>query len=366
MQNIIKKIPIKIISIIVAVILSLAILAMLAISFVFTNKNGAPTFLGHNIFLMNGTNMEPAIPDNSAIWVKAGSLPEDPVGTVALCRIFEDDLTTVLRVVGVENVDGQTNYLMRSDVNTNSEIISVSADKVVGQAISVSKTTGLILTFITSKLGILFFIILPSILLLAFELIRVLKKHNFIDDESDESNSKKSSYEYDKKVDFDGPSYKKDLTEIEPKSIPLPEFTEQIDTSPKVAVDKDGKAEYLKSTATAGIEALDKVLLTNPANFHKSGTTQRNYKTTPPEISKELSNIINPPHKTKPLDFDRDETSQFSSSVKPISSAPKPAAKSFETDSYIAPKPKSSPTNKTLEELMRMLDKEQDKANNSK
>ena len=293
----------------------------------------APTILGHNVFFMNGTNMEPAIPDKSAIWVKAGALPEDAVGRVALCKVFENDLTTVLRVVGEETEDSKTVYLMRSDVNTNAEVIRIPSENIIGEAISVSVAAGLILAFISSKLGVIIFIIIPSVLLLVFELIRILKKFS--------NNDNEELYQADN-ITLDKHIEKVEKVE-EAEEIALtqePEFVEEIDNNPKVLVDKNGKAEYIKSAETADKKALDKVLLTDPVEFHKTKQPHTNSNQSKSfEVSKDLQNVKNTQALPKSFEFQKNEgeNTQFKSSVKPIGSE-KQAGKNDEIDPFIAPK----------------------------
>ncbi|MFA5659067.1 MAG: hypothetical protein WC900_07270, partial [Oscillospiraceae bacterium] len=126
-----KKSPLKIIGLIVMIIMFIAIIFILAISFVFKDSNSAPQLFGYNIYIMNGTDMEPAIPDNAAVFSKAGPLSGDPVGSVALCHVVDNELTTVLRIAGVEEKDDQKIYLMKSDKSSSGTLIKVSADKAV-------------------------------------------------------------------------------------------------------------------------------------------------------------------------------------------------------------------------------------------
>ena len=97
-------------------ILIILIIGVLSISFIFTQKQTAPSVFGYNIFVMNGKGMEPAVKDKSAIITKVGVAPEK--GEVALCRlkITEDkNIVTVLRVVEIDTKDGNKQYYLKSD-----------------------------------------------------------------------------------------------------------------------------------------------------------------------------------------------------------------------------------------------------------
>ena len=178
----------KALTIIFALII-IAIIFVMATSFVFTSKNSTPTIFGYNIFVMDGNAMSPEIPDNCAVLSKAGELPK--AGDVALCKlIYNEDsdtnnFVTVLRVVGTEEIDGKITYLMKSDINTTSEIVKVPSDQVVGKAIFSMPEFGAVISFAKSQLGILILIILPAALILISLLISALKNINEQEDETE-------------------------------------------------------------------------------------------------------------------------------------------------------------------------------------
>jgi len=388
MQNKIKITPRKIVPIIITSVLLMAVIAVLSISFIFTDKEYTPVIFGRSVFVMNGSNMEPAIPDKSAVFVKVGKLPEKAVGTVALCKLFDDGdrssekLVTVLRVVGVETVDGQEMYLMKSDKNTDAKSIKVSADKVVGQAVSVDKFLGMLLVFATSQMGILLLVIVPSIIFFALQLIHILKNIKEKDDEQDELEDLNSEIIENDIIkeeidDEDFSQVELNKEKLAPKSKEtkrqqenVEDDTEEISAeepvSPKVLVDRDGKAEYIKTAPTADVNALNKIL--KPVS-EKSELAKPIQKITrignAEDTSKGVENILNQDALKKHFESNRnsDEGNSYHSPIKPVSSGVREKS-TEEFDTFIAPKPKKSSTNKTLEELMKMLDREENKTKN--
>lgn len=418
-----KKSSSKIISIIIPIVIFLAVLFVLLISAVFKNNNAAPKLFGYNIYIMSGTNMEPAIPDNAVVFSKVGPLSDEPVGSVALCIIDDNDLTTVLRVSGVEQSEtGETVYLMKSDKSPSSKYIKVSSDKVIGRAVSISKPIGYVLSFITSQTGILILVVLPCAILLIIQLISVLKKISDKDDESEPSERITDDEDY-REDDFDSfyggaePNTYTEEIEMPPVAIekkPVetvnkfnaktikteasafeksqhPSVLAKESSSPKavisenekpiertvqqsysenrnekieapaVELDKNGKAEYVKMKPTADLKALDKVL--PPVESHSAKATHSidNLKTaleSSKNKSVDVSQVLFDARTRKPSQ----PTQQ--AEIQPISQPivePTPAPLPQEQSPFISPRTKKTHTNKTLEDLMKLLDQKDDK-----
>ncbi len=359
MRDYLKKNAAVIIRIGITILLAFAVVAVLAVTLIFSQKNSTPQILGYSIYIMNGKNMEPAIPEKSAVFSKNGKLPEDAVGTIALCNIFDKKLTTVLRVAGVENIDGKIVYLMKSDVGEFDDIIRVPSEDVIGQAVSVSKGLGGVLSFASSRYGILVFIIFPCAVLLIYQLIQTLKKLSGKDEFAE-------AFE-----DIELPEYaiSKEITPepIIEKAFEAPIFKEEPpDEEPpqKVLIDDNGKAEYMRNAPTADIFALDKALSKNPRSEKLPPPVKKPSPVAKPTNG--LSEVLESPSRKKSFEFSpNDEVSARRPSVSGVSGEKKIVSPE-QLDPFIAPRPKKTSTNKTLEELMKMLDQEQDKLNKMK
>ena len=160
----------------IIILLILIILATLGGSFFFTQKNSAPSVFGYNVFVMNGKGMEPSIKDKSAIITKVGVIPEK--GEVALCKLKltgNDNIVTVLRVVEIQEAEGKKQYYLKSDKGDNSEVIIAGQDEIVGKADIEVPWLGKVISFATSRPGIIAFIIIPAALILISLLVSILK-----------------------------------------------------------------------------------------------------------------------------------------------------------------------------------------------
>lgn len=311
--------------------------------------------------------MEPAIPDKSAVLTKVGQLPE--VSEVALCKLNlgDQNIVTILRVVGKEEEDGKTTYLVRSDKNTSAEIIRVKPEDIVGKATWNLNALGTVIAFARSSLGILLLIIIPSALLLISLLISILKNINDQDeievegsDNFKEDNYKQQEIKEDIKEEVkeefftkpveskpfidiikeqlsDEPKVEEKAPEIiaekkkvsEMREIPVQKEPEA--AAPHVTVDENGVAEYNKITLTSNVRELEKTLPKTPKSHSDLA-------------SQSIDNLLKSMEATK----------------KPSDSIKK-AENNANEDNFISPRTKKTDTNKTLEDLMKMLDKEQNK-----
>lgn len=309
---------------IVMAILFICIILVLAASFIFKSKNSTPSIFGYNIYIMNGTGMEPRIPDKSAVFVKKDSFPKDDsaIGRVALCNIVDNELTTVLGVYGIENVDGVTNYIMKSDTNPDTKMISVPEDKIIGEAVKYDELLGKLILFATSKIGIIVLVILPAAIIIILYLLSVLRKVK-----NDES-------EYEMPLEEQIEQNIEEESEEEED-----EIIEETPSPVQVVVDARGEAQYNDNKQpTKPAEALDDFLFKPKANDKQ------------------------PSKPLKPKSF------EFKASAEDIKQIKKPEFDkennvNKQMDMFIPPrktgtKQKKS-SNQTLEELMKMLDKKE-------
>ncbi len=175
----------------VIILLILIIITTLVGSFFFTQKNTAPSVFGYNVFVMNGKGMEPSLKDKSAIITKVGIMPEK--GDVALCKLKlsgNDNIVSVLRVVVVQEANDSTQYYLKSDKGSDSDIIIAQKNEIIGKADIEIPWLGKLISFATSRSGIIAFIIIPAALILISLLVSILKHtDDSYDEEADDSNN---------------------------------------------------------------------------------------------------------------------------------------------------------------------------------
>ena len=188
----------------VIILLILIIIATLGGSFFFTQKHTAPSVFGYNVFVMNGKGMEPSLKDKSAIITKVGVMPEK--GEVALCKLKlsgNDNIVSVLRVVEIQEANGSTQYYLKSDKGADSDVIIAQKNEIIGKADIEIPWLGKLISFATSRPGIIAFIIIPAALILLSLLVSILKHTDdaYDDEETEDSNDFHDSDEEEFKLE---------------------------------------------------------------------------------------------------------------------------------------------------------------------
>lgn len=316
----------NIVGAIVMAILFICIIAVIATGFIFKSKSSTPSVFGYNVYIMEGKGMEPFIPDKSAVFAIKGPLPEgeNAVGRAVLCNIVDNELTTVLRVYGIEEIDGATNYIMKSDAAPDTQMISVSKDKVIGEAVRYDKFLGKAIVFVTSKVGMIVLVIFPSTIIIILYLLSVLRKVKNdeseyglpCEDEEDNSNDNNEDDEDDE-----------------------PEIIEQVSKPAQVIVDAKGEAQYDIQKPTKSNDVLDGVLYKPQTKVNK----QQNK----PYVSKSFE------FKATSDDIKQVKKPQFATEKRADTQADM-----FMPPRNSAPKARKS-SNQTIEELMKMLDQKE-------
>lgn len=173
----------KIFSVITSVLLVLAILfcgfVMLQLK-----SNGYVSIFGYSVFHVASGSMEPAI----------------PVGTLIICQrtdiddIKQRDIITFLslesymlnkpvthRVVGIENVNGETALRTRGDANNSEDGYYVTDENLVGRVVYQTSGENIfkkLYDLLTTKMGFLSIVIMPVMFLVAIILRENAKKIN--------------------------------------------------------------------------------------------------------------------------------------------------------------------------------------------
>lgn len=376
----------------ITVIIFIIMVLILALSFVFKSSDKAPSLFGYSIYIMDGDGMEPHIRDGCAVFVKNKKLPtnEDAKYQVALCNIVNDKFSTVLRVCDVVEKDGKVSYLMKSDKNEASQMITVPSDKVIGVAEYESMGFGKAVRFVTSRVGIIILVIIPCIGIVVYQLVRILKKvknndtdfgvenieapenkeeaeestpvfqdmtpvqnipsdqeenitsltefealENKTDDNNEAQNTEEpQNQEKASEQEKDTPGEK---TDILPDKVSENETYSDLDYSPKAKVNDRGEAEYNKKEPTANQKSLDDVLF----KYNEDDQVEKKTPAAPKSFE----------FKAEPEDFDK------------IKKPPMKSAKPFDNyvDPFIPPRNKQAKKKKTsnqqIEELMHLMDK---------
>lgn len=153
-------------------ILILLIAAMLFLYFSFSKSGAAPNIFGLTIYQTKAVNMAPEVPASTAIIAKASEIDNIKVGSAILCKIGDDTILT--RVVQIISDSGEISYVVRFDTAAENDTFLIPRENVIAKAIWYSAGLGKLLTFATSTFGITLVIIIPSFIIIVFQVVRII------------------------------------------------------------------------------------------------------------------------------------------------------------------------------------------------
>lgn len=165
-------------------ILILLIAAMLVIYFSFRETGSAPKIFGYYIYQTHAVNMETAVPAESAVFAKDAENELIDVNDVVLCRL--DNNLTIIRIADELEEDGERFYIVRYDTAAVNDTYKIPAESVIAKAVYYDVFTGKLLNFATSEKGIIAVVIIPSILIVLFQVIKLVLAQRDSDDEDEE------------------------------------------------------------------------------------------------------------------------------------------------------------------------------------
>ncbi len=182
------------VSIITTIILLVLIAVVFIFSTVFGSEGSTPSIFGYNIHVMNGKAMENYIPDSSAVISKVGVIPK--VKEVGLCRLDDQKTVTVLLLAGIEDTEDGKVYLFKTTTSEDYEVVKLKENNIVGTANWVSVPLGRVISFATSKMGIVLLLIIPATIILISLLISIAKGLSY----NNNANTDDSDEDYDDEV----------------------------------------------------------------------------------------------------------------------------------------------------------------------
>lgn len=231
-----KGSAVNIIEGIVIGILILLIAGMLFLYFSFSDNGAAPNIFGYTFYHTKAVKMEPKIPQNTVVIGKTGDLESIKVGSVVVCKIGDD--TVLTRVVQLVSENGEMSYVVKFDTAPANDTFKIPAENIIAKATNQSSIFGSILNFATSTFGIMLVIIIPSFIIIVFQVIRIVnvkrtQEESVSLDELDEIMTDDDDNGHDF---FEEPaSFSTPLSEPEPVPAPIQEKS-------VLSVDKNGKA----------------------------------------------------------------------------------------------------------------------------
>lgn len=170
------KCVLRVVNVLAAVVIALALVVLLRT--VFTPAGEVPS-LGNYSFMRTLTgSMEPAIPVHSFIVTEAVDPESLQVGDIITFRSTESKLEGALnthRITSVYEEGGQLMFHTKGDANAVEDSEPVSSINVVGKVVFISAALGTVVSLFSNPLVFFPFVVVPLVLLLGFELVKLVK-----------------------------------------------------------------------------------------------------------------------------------------------------------------------------------------------
>lgn len=170
------KYVLRVVNVLAAVVIALALVVLLRT--VFTPAGEVPS-LGNYSFMRTLTgSMEPAIPVHSFIVTEAVDSESLQVGDIITFRSTESKLEGALnthRITSVYEEGGQLMFHTKGDANAVEDSEPVSSINVVGKVVFISAALGTVVSLFSNPLVFFPFVVVPLVLLLGFELVKLVK-----------------------------------------------------------------------------------------------------------------------------------------------------------------------------------------------
>ena len=170
------KYVLRVVNMLAAVVIALALVVLLRT--VFTPSGEVPS-LGSYSFMRTLTgSMEPAIPVHSFIVTEEVDPSSLQVGDIITFRATESSMEGALnthRITSVYEENGQLMFHTKGDANAVEDAAPVAAVNVVGRVVFVSAALGTVVSLFSNPLVFFPFIILPLVVLMVFEIAKLVK-----------------------------------------------------------------------------------------------------------------------------------------------------------------------------------------------
>ena len=170
------KYVLRVINVLAAVIIALALLVLLRT--VFTPAGEVPTLGGYSFMRTLTGSMEPAIPVQSFLITDDVNPETLQVGDIITFRSTQPNLEGALnthRITSVYEENGQLVFHTKGDANAVEDSEPVAAVNVVGKVVFVSAALGTVVSLFANPLVFLLLIVVPLVLLLGFEFAKLVR-----------------------------------------------------------------------------------------------------------------------------------------------------------------------------------------------
>lgn len=263
-----KKSPWLAVEIVVMCIFAVLIISMLVIYFSFRETGAVPKFFGYYIYQTHAVNMEPKVPEGAAVFASEKEKENISSGSVILCML--DGAPTIINAVETLEEESGKFYIVRFNTSPQNETYKIPAESVIAKAVYYDTFTGSLLSFATSEKGIILVVIIPSILIVLFQVIKIVlaQKNEYDDYEAEEEDDTPNLYANIGKDGFDEEESYRSLPPVRAK------FDTAVKEKPEsvIRIDSSGAAVY----EPAEKKQEEDILITSKSLDRMSGHTPEN------------------------------------------------------------------------------------------
>jgi signal peptidase len=137
---------------------------------------GVPKLGPYALYIVLSGSMNPQFDTGSLIAVENTAPQDIQVGNIITFKNPEDQKMLIThRVLAVNNVNGKLNFLTKGDANNAPDTALVPAENLIGQAVYWVPYAGYATEFAKSKKGLLIMIIIPGVLILGGEILKLYR-----------------------------------------------------------------------------------------------------------------------------------------------------------------------------------------------
>lgn len=160
----------KTVLIVMLIIELIVVLCVFMLTMAFKDSESKPSLFGYSFYISDVEEMDSAVKEGSLVVAKNGTVDTSHIGCVMLCQDVEGFDTSIFRLVDVEATNETLLYKMCMDDVPN-YTLTVSAEAVVGECRYSYHALGKIISFVTSKVGVVVCVLVPSLILAIIELV---------------------------------------------------------------------------------------------------------------------------------------------------------------------------------------------------
>ncbi len=170
------KYVLRVVNVLAAVVIDLALVELQRT--VFTPAGEEPRLRSYSFMRTLTGSMEPAIPVHSFIVTEEVDPSSLQAGDIITFRATESSMEGALnthRITSVYEENGQLMFHTKGDANAVEDAAPVAAVNVVGRVVFVSAALGTVVSLFSNPLVFFPFIILPLVVLMVFEIAKLVK-----------------------------------------------------------------------------------------------------------------------------------------------------------------------------------------------